>query len=345
MKGKSLIRSVASVLLSMILFLNIGTAVRADVEPSDGIRRFVSALYSECLGRDPDPTGYDEWCRKLANGQITGKQAAYGFFFSDEFLNITLNSYPDETIDRFYRVFLDRPADMDGFYYWYGRLYEVDGSLSMLFNGFADSEEFRNKCLSFGVNPGDHIDVPDGYGKTEAYFYMYWDDAFGPEITSFFENHTDRTPRSVYPMCEKSGGQTGTVTVSASDYAICQQFADKYFRPEWTDLQKLEFTALWIRVNVHYANGGVAGSSYTDAIFNHRNGQCIQYNGAMLAMMSYLGYDVRMVHGHIGRRHNNHYWGEMDVNGVTYIIDTGCIEDNNLHFMISAAEWADYYTP
>ena len=330
MKEKSFIRSISVMLLAAMTVLIIGPAVRADGEPSDGIGRFVSALYSECLGRDPDPTGYNEWCQKLASGQITGKQAAYGFFFSDEFLNITLNSYPDETIDRFYRVFLDRPADIDGFYYWYDRLYQVDGSIAELFNGFADSEEFRNKCLSFGVNPGDHIDVPYGFGKTEAYFRLYWEDAFGPEVTSFFENHTDRTPRSTY---------------SASDYAICQQFADRYFRPEWTDLQKLEFTALWIRVNVHYASNGAIGSSYTDAIFNHRNGQCIQYNGAMLAMMSYLGYDVRMVHGHIGPRHNNHYWGEIDVNGVTYIIDTGCIEDNNLHFMVNAAEWADYYTP
>ena len=342
---KSYFVKVLSVLIiaANLFSLCIRPGVRADAEPSDGIRRFVSSLYSECLGRDPDPTGYDEWCRKLANGEITGKQAAYGFFYSSEFLNMCMNSYAGETIDRFYRVFLDRPSDEQGFWYWYDRISEEDGSISTLFNGFADSEEFRNKCLAFGVNPGDHIDVPAGFGRVELYFRSCFRDA-SPDVAAFFENHTDRTPRSVYPMGEKSGGQTGTVTVSAADYAICQQFADEHFQPGWTDLQKLQYTALWIRINVHYAYGG-AGGSYTDTIFNRRTGQCLQYNGALLAMMSYLGYDVRMVHGHIGRRNNNHYWGEIDINGTTYILDTGCIEDNNLNFLVNAAEWADYYRP
>jgi len=338
------IKSIAAVMVAAMSLAFFGTNIRADAEPTEGIRRFVASLYSECLGREPDPSGFNDWCYKLANGQITGKQAAYGFFYSNEFLNITLNSYTDETIDRFYRVFLDRPSDFDGFWYWYDRINEPNGSISTLFNGFADSEEFRNKCLSFGVNPGDHISVPEGFGRTELFFNYCFNGSVSPDVAAFFENHTDRTPRSVYPLCEKSGGQTGTVTVSPADYAICQQFANEHFQPGWTDLQKLQYTALWIRINVHYAYGGVGGS-YADAIFNHRTGQCAQYNGAILAMMSYLGYDVRMVHGHIGRRHNNHYWGEMDINGVTYIIDTGCIEDNNLHFLANAAEWADYYTP
>ncbi len=342
---RSFIKSFSAVLVAVITLTFFGTGIRADVEPSDGIRRFVSSLYSECLGREPDPSGYNDWCMKLANGQITGKQAAYGFFFSNEFLGITASSTMEETIDRFYRVFLDRPSDVDGFYYWYDRLFDPDGSISMLFNGFADSEEFRNKCLAFGVNPGDHISVPENFGVTEVFMqYAWWEGAMSPEARAFLQNHTDHTRRSAYPSGDKGGAMTGTITVSAADYAICERFAAEHFRPEWTDLEKLEFTALWIRLNVHYAYGGVGGS-YCDAIFNRRTGQCIQYNGAMLAMMSYLGYDVRMVHGHIGRRHNNHYWGEMDANGVTYIIDTGCIEDNNLHFMVSAAEWADYYTP
>ena len=339
------LKLLTAVIIAVMFTMNIGSQIRPVVRAdSEGITRFVMSLYSECLGREPDPTGLNDWVQKLSSGQITGKQAAYGFFFSNEFLDICLNSLPDETIDRFYRVFLDRPADYDGFFYWYDRLYDADGSISMLFNGFADSEEFRNKCLSFGVNPGDHIDVPAGFGRTDIFFRQFADEIWDPSVPAIFENHTDHTPRTSYPSGERAGAITGSVTVSASDMAICQRFADEHFRPEWTDLQKLEYTALWIRTNVHYAYGGVS-SSYCDAIFNHRTGQCIQYNGAMLAMMSYLGYDVRMVHGHIGRNHNNHYWGEMDYNGVTYTIDTGCIEDRNLCFMENTAYNADYYTP
>ena len=342
MRKFSFVKLLAVLIIAANLFsLYIRPEVRAD---GDGITRFVYSLYSECLGREPDAEGLNDWCTKLATGQITGKQAAYGFFYSPEFLNITMNSYVDETIDRFYRVFLDRPADFEGFYYWYDQVCQDGGSISTLFNGFADSEEFRNKCLSFGVNPGDHISVPGGYGRAELFMKGYFGDSIPADVVAFFETHADHNPRGVYPMCEKAGGQTCTITVSASDYAICQQFANEHFQPGWTDLQKIEYTAMWIRVNVHYAYGG-AGGSYTDCIFNRRTGQCIQYNGALLAMMSYLGYDVRMVHGHIGRRHNNHYWGEMDINGVTYILDTGCIEDNNLHLLANAAEWGDYYTP
>ncbi|MBR5386863.1 MAG: DUF4214 domain-containing protein [Clostridiales bacterium] len=345
MRKKLSLRVLAVMIIAVILTMNIAPSVRIVRADNEGITRFVYSLYSECLGRKPDPTGLNDWVQKLASGQISGKQAAYGFFFSEEFLAVTCDSEIDETIDRFYRVFLDRPSDIDGFYYWYERLFDADGSISMLFNGFADSEEFRNKCLSFGINPGDHISVPEGYGRTEVFFsYCWWEGAMSPDARAFLQNHADRTPRSTYPTGEHNGAMTGSNTVSAADYAICQRFADEHFRAEWTDLEKLEYTALWIRLNVHYAYGGVGGS-YCDAIFNQHLGQCAQYNGAMLAMMSYLGYDVRMVHGHIGRRHNNHYWGEMDANGVTYIIDTGCIEDNNLHFMVNAAEWADYYTP
>ncbi|MBR1798000.1 MAG: DUF4214 domain-containing protein [Clostridiales bacterium] len=354
MTTKKSLRALAAIIVAAVIVLsffpgiNPNDSIRIVRADDGGIRSFVTALYSECLGREPDPTGLEDWCQKLSSGQISGKQAAYGFFYSPEFLDKCLNSYSDETIERFYLVFLNRQPDMDGFYYWWDRICYSDGSISTLFNGFADSEEFRNKCISYGVNPGDHIDVPAGYGRVELFFRSFSEDLWDEGVPGIFASHTDTTPRGSYPMFMKNGAQTGTVTVSANDYAICQRFANEHFRPGWSDLQKLQYTALWIRLNVHYASSGgawaqISGKSYADAIFNYRLGQCVQYNGALLAMMSYLGYDVRMVQGRIGG--NRHFWGEMDYNGVTYTIDTGCIEDNNLCFMVPTAYTADYYTP
>ena len=64
-----------------------------------GIEAFVNSLYADCLGRNADPTGFNDWCNKLATGQITGKQAAYGFFFSPEFI-AKANAWTDDQQQR-----------------------------------------------------------------------------------------------------------------------------------------------------------------------------------------------------------------------------------------------------
>ena len=131
-----------------------------------GIEAFVNSLYSDCLGRSADPTGFNDWCNKLATGQITGKQAAYGFFFSPEFINTTMTA--DQLVDTYYHVFLNRTADPAGKAYWLGKIshYDFVGDLGILFTGFADSVEFANKCASYGIIAGDHIAVSTSTGVT-----------------------------------------------------------------------------------------------------------------------------------------------------------------------------------
>lgn len=127
-----------------------------------GIEAFVNSLYSDCLGRNADPTGFNDWCNKLATGQITGKQAAYGFFFSPEFLSRANSSNDSDLIDAYYRVFLNRSADTAGKTYWTQQIAGTDrnGDVSVLFTGFADSTEFADKCASYGITVGSHVDVP-----------------------------------------------------------------------------------------------------------------------------------------------------------------------------------------
>ena len=52
-----------------------------------GASDFVTRLYQQCLGREPDPTGHSFWVNALQTGQNTGADVAYGFVFSDEFQN------------------------------------------------------------------------------------------------------------------------------------------------------------------------------------------------------------------------------------------------------------------
>lgn len=140
--------------------------VNADVNP--GIEAFVRSLYSDCLGRDADAYGLNDWCTKLANGTVTGKECAFGFFFSSEFQS-KANSMSDESfINAYYKVFLNRSADLSGASYWAGMISNTTNDIGILFTGFADSEEFANKCASYGIVVGDHIDVPETVRTTAS---------------------------------------------------------------------------------------------------------------------------------------------------------------------------------
>ena len=121
-----------------------------------GIEAFVNSLYSDCLGRNADPTGFNDWCSKLSTGQISGKQAAYGFFFSPEFGAKAGRISADDLINTYYKVFLNRDADPAGKTYWSGKIASTSTSddIIILFNGFADSVEFANKCASYGITVG-----------------------------------------------------------------------------------------------------------------------------------------------------------------------------------------------
>ena len=126
-----------------------------------GIESFVRSLYTDCLGRDADPSGLNDWCTKLSNGSVTGKECAFGFFFSNEF-QAKANQWSDDTlINAYYKVFLNRSADPAGKSYWASQIAGTTNDISVLFTGFADSDEFANKCSSCGIVVGDHLDVPE----------------------------------------------------------------------------------------------------------------------------------------------------------------------------------------
>ena len=160
---RALKKSAAAVVAMAVLcaaYLSICTnQVNADGY-NQGIVTFVTSLYADCLGRNPDPVGLNDWCAKLASGQITGKQCAYGFFFSPEFQAKANNMSDDAFIEAYYRVFLNRTSDPNGKAYWAGKIANTTNDISILFTGFADSIEFSNKCASYGITAGPHINVP-----------------------------------------------------------------------------------------------------------------------------------------------------------------------------------------
>ena len=127
--------------------------------------------------------------------------------------------------------------------------------------------------------------------------------------------------------------------ISDEDVKIIEKFAAEHFPENSTLAEKLWITHQWIHYNVDYAYVGekwdeIAGLSYVDAIFNHQKGQCVQYNGAMAAVLAYYGYDVYMVRGWTSPN-VQHFWTEVRIGGHTYMVECGNYGKNG--------EWQDFF--
>ncbi|MDE5736799.1 MAG: arylamine N-acetyltransferase [Oscillospiraceae bacterium] len=121
-----------------------------------------------------------------------------------------------------------------------------------------------------------------------------------------------------------------TINLSDRDYEIIEKFASEHFTPDMTISECLYETWWWIHCNVDYAYAGekwneICNLSYPDAVFNHKLGQCVQYNGAMAAVLAYYGFDVYMVKGWTNPPKNTtqHYWTEVMINDTRYYVETG----------------------
>lgn len=112
---------------------------------------FVTRFYQECLSRDPDASGLNGWTDQLISGAKTGADVAYGFVFSTEFVNRGLSNNDFVTI--MYKAFFNRPPDPSGLNGWVGEL-NRGRSRQFVLAGFVNSQEFKNLCAGFGINPG-----------------------------------------------------------------------------------------------------------------------------------------------------------------------------------------------
>ncbi|MBO4460809.1 MAG: hypothetical protein J5778_09165 [Clostridiales bacterium] len=115
---------------------------------------------------------------------------------------------------------------------------------------------------------------------------------------------------------------THTINFTKADVAAVKKFEKDYFHKSWSDGEKIAFTLWWINMNSTYDKSYKYSGSHSlaDVIFNYRYGQCLQYNGALVMMMNYLGYDAYLV-ARLGYR--QHYRAFIDVNGEPYAMEVG----------------------
>ena len=128
-------------------------AARSDVEA------FVTRFYQQCLGRDPEPQGLNNWTNHLLNGTLCGADVANGFIFSLEFSQ--KNTSDDEFLYVLYRAFFNRDPDIGGFVNWQSILSGAPvgdrATRQLVLNGFLNSEEFIILCNRYGIVPIPNI--------------------------------------------------------------------------------------------------------------------------------------------------------------------------------------------
>ena len=145
---KKIVAAFCAFLMICNFYMGYTNKVNADVNQ---IQDFVERNYEYILNRHSDPQGLATWTNLLQTGQMDAASVVIGFLDSEEYTK--QNHSHGETVEILYRVMLSRTADPDGYNTWTGIL--DDGmSYSYLVNGFSGSQEFKNLCASYGINPG-----------------------------------------------------------------------------------------------------------------------------------------------------------------------------------------------
>ncbi len=188
---------------------------------------------------------------------------------------------------------------------------------------WTDTSVSNNKSYVYGI-----ISYKKTGGKT---YYSDYDYAYSGDELARLNGATLKSHRS-FKVYNRQGKKTTsyTYTLSDKDIKILKKFAQTHFKSGMNRADKLMTTLNWINKKVKYALGSdwdqIVSKSWVDAIFTYKKGQCAQYNGAMAAMMAYLGYDVNVVQGYRGTWKTNywqHFWTELKIDGITYVMEAG----------------------
>ena len=120
------------------------------------VRAFVVRFYKVVLDRtdaqiEADSAGVNDWTNKLVSREKTGADVAKGFAMSQEFKNKGWGN--KAFVTKMYNAFFDRDPDEGGFDGWIKKLDE-GYSREYVLAGFVNSQEFKNLCAKYGINPG-----------------------------------------------------------------------------------------------------------------------------------------------------------------------------------------------
>ncbi len=173
-----------------------------------------------------------------------------------------------------------------------------------------------------------NITVTPIWGKTVGNsVYLYSHEPYQIMNSTLVVNNTTI---DVVNTREKKSYTDWSFELTKSDYKIIDDFFyNAYKGKNPSRAEMADYALQWIHKNVDYAYdySKVDGLSYADAIFNKKAGQCLQYNGAMAEVLTYLGYEARVIKGwrtdSSGEPTVSHFWCEAKILGRWYLFETG----------------------
>ncbi|HBU12559.1 MAG TPA: hypothetical protein DEB31_07505 [Clostridiales bacterium] len=112
------------------------------------ITSFVNRMYTEVLSRKGSPAELNDVTYRLRSGQMSGRDVAYSFFWSAEYL--AKNTSDEVFVMELYCALLGRVPELDGYLAWLHSLYGGSSRLAV-FDGIASSAEFAAVCRQCGI--------------------------------------------------------------------------------------------------------------------------------------------------------------------------------------------------
>ena len=143
---------------------------------------------------------------------------------------------------------------------------------------------------------------------------------------------TEETVSTDYSVTSLNASK-GIVTVTSNDAALLTTFLEEGGKANATDAEKIAYAMEWIHNNLNY-NAYHTGS-YVKSCFVEAGGQCNVYNGALCALITWLGYEARLIRGYRGNTASQtaHWWVELMVDDVPYVLECGNQEDGTWHYL------------
>ncbi|MCL2628082.1 MAG: DUF4214 domain-containing protein [Oscillospiraceae bacterium] len=149
------------------------------------VEQFVRRLYVTALGRQPDPSGFQNWQNHLMTGNMSGATVAFSFIFSAEYKSRNVTN--EQFVDTLYRTLLDREPDSSGRANWIGHL-NAWMPRETVFTLFANSPEYTNLCRSYGI---PHSNFPQPASQT---FYVPPREIVEAFVTRLYKEALGREP-------------------------------------------------------------------------------------------------------------------------------------------------------
>ncbi len=141
---------------SLFLFLFVSPSFAYENKES-AVKSFITTLYENILGREPDIEGIEYWKNALYNENRTSTEVTRYFFTSKELKKQNLTD--EEFIERVYKTLLGREPDREGYEYWLKLLKDKKIPRLQLFYRFVFSKEFEKLTLSHGIMPYNKKDL------------------------------------------------------------------------------------------------------------------------------------------------------------------------------------------